>query len=188
MNAPLPLAARIQLPRHYHVEHADADTRAAAMRLRRAVFCDEQGLFVGDDRDAIDAHALLLVARPVVAQAEEHDDAAPGPVVGTVRIHRLAPRVWQGSRLAVAHDFRRVGAIGGALIQLAVRSATTLGCDRFVAQVQARNVALFRRLHWESVETISLHGQPHHLMAADLAHYPAFAAGEAMRVEVRRGL
>lgn len=182
MNAPLPLAARIQLPRHYHVEHADAETRAAALHLRRAVFCDEQGLFIDDDRDAIDEHAMLLVARPVL------DDTDFGPVVGTVRIHRIAPRVWQGSRLAVAAEFRRVGAIGGALIQLAVRSANTLGCDRFIAQVQAPNVPFFRRLHWESVEAITLHGQPHWLMEADLAHYPPFADGTAMRVEVRRGV
>jgi len=190
MNAPLPLSAtRLQLPRHYRVEHADADTRAAALRLRQAVFCDEQRLFAGDDGDAIDAHAMLLVARPVLADADEVrvDTATLGPVVGTVRIHRLAPRVWQGSRLAVAAEFRRVGAIGGALIQLAVRSANTLGCDRFIAQVQERNVALFRRLHWESVKTISLYGQPHHLMEAALAHYPAFADGEPMRVELRRG-
>lgn len=188
MNAPLPLAVpRLQLPRHYRVEHADADTRAAALRLRRAVFCDEQRLFSGDDGDAIDAHAMLLVARPVIADEVTVDTAALGPVVGTVRIHTLAPRVWQGSRLAVAAEFRRVGAIGGALIQLAVRSASTLGCDRFIAQVQERNVALFRRLHWESVDTISLHGHPHHLMEADLAHYPAFADGEPMRVELRRG-
>ncbi|NMG64713.1 GNAT family N-acetyltransferase [Azoarcus indigens] len=182
MNAPQPLAARLQLPRRYRVVHADADGRAAALRLRRAVFCEEQGLFAGDDADDIDRHALTLIARPLAEPA-----AGPGPVVGTVRIHRLAPRVWQGSRLAVAADFRRVGAIGGALIQLAVRSANTLGCDRFVAQVQARNVPLFERLHWRSVEALELHGQPHHLMEADLAHYPAFAAGEAMQVELQRG-
>lgn len=183
MNAPLPLAARLQLPRRYRVTHADADARAAALQLRRAVFCDEQGLFAGDDRDAIDDHALTLVARPV---RDEGDDSL-GPVVGTVRIHRLAPDVWQGSRLAVAADFRRIGAIGGALIQLAVRSATTLGCTRFVAQVQERNVALFERLHWASTGTIALHGQPHRLMEAGLAHYPAFAAGETMQVDLRRG-
>lgn len=182
MNAPLPLAARLQLPRHYLVTHADADTRAAALQLRRAVFCDEQGLFAGDDADAIDDHAITLVARPLPDGA-----GTPGPVVGTVRIHRLEPGVWQGSRLAVAADFRRIGAIGGALIQLAVRSANTLGCTRFIAQVQERNVALFERLHWASVAAIELHGQPHRLMEADLAHYPAFAAGEAMQVELRRG-
>lgn len=183
MNAPLPLATRLQLPRHYRVTHADAATRADALRLRRAVFCDEQGLFAGDDVDAIDDHAIALVARPV--QNETADTL--GPVVGTVRIHRLEARVWQGSRLAVAADFRRIGAIGGALIQLAVRSANTLGCERFVAQVQERNVPLFERLHWRSVDAITLHGQPHRLMEAELAHYPAFAAGEAMQVELRRG-
>ena len=183
MNAPLPLATRLQLPRHYRVTHADTTTRADALRLRRAVFCDEQGLFAGDDVDAIDAHAITLVARPVL---NETDDAL-GPVVGTVRIHRLESHLWQGSRLAVAAEFRRIGAIGGALIQLAVRSANTLGCERFVAQVQERNVPLFERLHWRSVDAITLHGQPHRLMEAELAHYPAYAADEAMQVELRRG-
>lgn len=182
MNAPLPLAARLQLPRHYLVIHADADTRAAAQQLRRAVFCDEQGLFAGDDIDAIDDHALTLVARPVL-----DENGALGPVVGTVRIHRVEAGVWQGSRLAVAADFRRIGAIGGALIQLAVRSANTLGCARFIAQVQERNVTLFERLHWTSIAAIELRGQPHRLMQADLAHYPTFAAGAAMQVELRRG-
>jgi hypothetical protein len=32
-----------------------------AHRLRRAVFCVEQGIFVGDDRDVIDAQAQPLV-------------------------------------------------------------------------------------------------------------------------------
>lgn len=183
MNAPLPLAARLQLPRHYRVTHADAVTRAEALHLRRAVFCDEQALFAGDDTDTTDDHAIALVARPVLDEATD----ALGPVVGTVRIHRIEPRVWQGSRLAVAADFRRIGVIGGALIQLAVRSANTLGCDRFIAQVQERNVPLFERLHWRGVKDITLHGKPHRLMEAELAHYPAFSAGEAMQIELRRG-
>lgn len=182
MNAPLPvIGARLRLPRHYRVEHADAAARVEALALRRAVFCAEQGLFDGSDEDAIDTDALLLVARPCV------EGGGPAPVVGTVRIHRLAPEVWQGSRLAVAAEYRRVGALGGALIQLAVRSAATLGCTRFVAQVQAANVPLFQRLHWRSTGEIALHGRPHHLMEADLAHYPPFAAGAAMRVDVKRG-
>lgn len=183
MNAPTTeLLQRIQLPRHYRIERADTAGGMEALALRRAVFCDEQGLFVGDDRDATDDHAILLVARPALPDGESF-----GPVVGTVRIHQLENRVWQGSRLAVAAEFRRIGMIGGALIQLAVRTANTLGCDRFIAQVQAPNVPLFRRLNWQSVREIDLHGQPHHLMHADLPHYPAFATDEAMRVEVRRG-
>lgn len=182
MKASLPSAAtRLRLPRHYRVEHADVAARAEALALRRAVFCAEQGLFDGSDADAIDDDALLLVARPCP------DGDGPAPVVGTVRIHRLASDVWQGSRLAVAAEYRRVGALGGALIQLAVRSAATLGCTRFVAQVQAANVPLFQRLHWYSTGEVVLHGRLHHLMEADLAHYPPFAAGTAMRVDVKRG-
>lgn len=185
MNAPASeLLQRIQLPRHYRIERADELGATAAMALRRAVFCEEQGLFVGDDRDAADDHAILLVARPALPGNEGE---AWGPVVGTVRIHQLESRIWQGSRLAVAAEFRRIGMIGGALIQLAVRTANTLGCDRFIAQVQAPNVPLFRRLNWQTVREIALHGQAHHLMQADLPHYPAFAADEAMRVDVRRG-
>src|SRR5947207_13283002 len=33
----------------------------SAMALRRAVFCVEQGIFPGDDRDVIDDHAQLFV-------------------------------------------------------------------------------------------------------------------------------
>lgn len=194
MNAPSnAFLASLRLPRHYLVEHADEAARALAMRLRRAVFCDEQGLFDGEDRDAVDATALLLVARPRLGGDDGRvgqDPAAVlewGPPVGTVRIHQLEPGLWQGSRLAVAAEYRRVGALGGALIQLAVRSANTLGCERFIAQVQSANVALFRRLHWHSCAEIELHGRPHHLMEADLSRYPAFAAGEPMQVQVRRG-
>ena len=59
---------------------ASAWQRGEAMALRRAVFCVEQGIFVGDDRDAIDAHAQLLVAQACVG-------GMPDEVVGTVRIH-----------------------------------------------------------------------------------------------------
>jgi putative N-acetyltransferase (TIGR04045 family) len=183
MNAPLPGNLRLLVPRDYRIVHADAAGKAAAQQLRRAVFCHEQGLFDGDDTDAIDPHALTLVAYPAA------DATPPGdrPVVGTVRIHQCEPGTWQGSRLAVASEFRRVGVIGAALIQLAVRSAHTFGCRRFIAQVQAANVRMFQRLHWHSLGTTVLHGQPHHVMAADLAHYPAFAPDEPLQVDVHRG-
>lgn len=183
MNAPLLPGIRLQLPRDYRVTHADANEREAALSLRRAVFCEEQGLFDGNDADAVDAHALTMVARPWLPSGDD----TYAPVVGTVRIHQRQAGLWQGSRLAVAQEFRRIGAIGGALIQLAVRSAQTIGCERFIAQVQAANVRLFQRLHWHSVGTETLHGHCHHLMEADLAHYPPFAPGAALQVEVHRG-
>lgn len=139
--------------------------RRQAHALRRAVFCIEQGLFPGDDRDAIDDHAQLLVAQACVG-------GMPDEVVGTVRIHELAPGHWWGSRLAVHAAFRHHGRIGATLIRLAVCSAHAQGAAHFGAHVQAQNVPLFLKLHWQALGTELLHGRPHERMAADLAHYP----------------
>src|SRR5213592_2133824 len=90
-------------PVEYLVREAVQDwEREEAHRLRRAVFCVEQGIFVGDDRDAIDGHAQLLVAMSCVG-------GMPDQVVGTVRIHQPEPGVWWGSRLAVHAAFRSQG-------------------------------------------------------------------------------
>lgn len=139
--------------------------RRGAARLRHEVFCQEQGLFAGDDRDPIDEVAIPLVAVSMLGLLA--DD-----VVGTVRIHEAAPGEWWGSRLAVAEDYRKVGALGAALIRLAVCSAHARGCTSFFAHVQSQNALLFRRLRWDIVEEKELHGRPHVLMRADLAHYP----------------
>lgn len=135
-----------------------------AFKLRRAVFCIEQGLFVGDDRDEIDQHAQQLVAVSCVA-------GMPEQVVGTVRIHRERGNVWFGSRLAVHAAFRRHGKIGATLIRLAVSSAHALGCETFLAHVQSQNVPLFRAMHWDVLAEESLLGRPHHLMQAQLDWY-----------------
>lgn len=151
----------------FHIRWAGAQWEAdEAMALRRAVFCHEQGIFVGDDRDAIDDTAQLLVA--VKCEAD-----APQRVVGTVRIHETEPGVWFGSRLAVHAACRSHGKIGATLIKLAVSSANGLGCTRFLAHVQSQNVPLFRRLHWDVLAEETLLGRPHHLMQADLDYYPA---------------
>ncbi|WP_407051489.1 MSMEG_0567/Sll0786 family nitrogen starvation N-acetyltransferase [Methyloraptor flagellatus] len=145
--------------------------RAGAARLRREVFCVEQGLFDTHDRDAIDEVAIPIVAISMLGVAAD-------AVVGTVRIHEAEPGLWWGSRLAVAPEFRKVGHLGAALIRLAVSSAHARGCTRFLAHVQAQNALLFRRLHWQTLDIVELHGRPHHLMQADLAHYPPFEAAE----------
>lgn len=155
----------------YRVKFATADwERRQMMRLRRAVFCEEQGVFEGDDCDPVDDAAIPIVALACVG-------GLPDEVVGTVRIHQPEPGVWWGSRLAVAADHRRQGCLGAALIRLAVGSAHAMGCRTFYAQVQSRNVPLFRRMHWRSLEEIELHGRPHHLMQADLAWYPPYPDG-----------
>ncbi|OZI63576.1 MSMEG_0567/Sll0786 family nitrogen starvation N-acetyltransferase [Bordetella genomosp. 11] len=155
-------------PVEFRIKHAtQAWERAGAFQLRRDVFCEEQGIFDGDDRDAIDGHAHLLVALACVG-------GMPEEVAGTVRIHLDDRGRWWGSRLAVRGDFRRHGSLGAALIRLAVCSASAIGCHTFLAHVQRQNVPLFRRLHWRALEDVALRGRPHTLMRADLDAYPPF--------------
>lgn len=154
------------LPSEYRIKFAtETWERAGAAALRRKVFCEEQGIFAGDDRDAIDDHAILLVAISLWGVAA--DD-----VVGTVRIHQAEPGLWWGSRLAVEAGHRRVGALGATLIRLAVSSAHALGAQSFLAHVQNQNALLFQKLHWDVIEPVMLHGHAHFRMQADLAHYP----------------
>jgi putative N-acetyltransferase (TIGR04045 family) len=82
------------------------------------------------------------------------------------------------SRLAVAAGHRRVGALGAALIRLAVSSAHARGCTRFLAHVQAQNGPLFSKMRWDTVEEVQLHGRPHLKMQADLDFYPPFETPE----------
>ncbi len=153
---------------------------AGAAALRREVFCREQGVFAHDDRDAIDDTAIPIVACSMIV-------GQPDAVIGTVRIHHEGGGAWWGSRLAVAATHRRIGTIGPALIRLAVSTAHARGCVRFHAHVQSQNELLFRRMKWRRLDEFSLHGMPHVLMQADLAHYPPIADGVAgLRTEARR--
>ena len=159
------------VPCEFRIKWAATDwEREQALALRRAVFCAEQGIFLGDDRDAIDDHAQLLVALSCVG-------GAPDEVVGTVRIHadreqgQPAAIRWWDSRLAVHAAFRHHGRIGATLIRLAVSSAHARGCLEFFAHVQSQNALMFERLHWHSLHRETLHGRPHDLMQAELAHY-----------------
>jgi putative N-acetyltransferase (TIGR04045 family) len=137
--------------------------RAGYFALRRSIFCDEQRLFQGDDRDPLDADAF-----PIVCLLGEE---APR-VVGVVRIWEETPGDWWGGRLGVDISHRTAGAIGRRLIRAAVGTARAWGAWRFRATVQQANVPFFRRLRWRSLEELSLFEQPHHLMEADLAAYP----------------
>ena len=168
------------LPAEYRIKFAtDVWERREAAALRRRVFCEEQAIFQHDDRDAIDEVAIPIVAISSFA-------VAPQEVVGTVRIHEPEPGIWWGSRLAVAADYRKIGALGTSLIRLAVSSAHARGCRKFFAHVQSQNASLFRRLHWQTLEEREIHGRPHHFMQANLRHYPPIADAETGFVSLPR--
>ncbi|HEX3775740.1 MAG TPA: MSMEG_0567/Sll0786 family nitrogen starvation N-acetyltransferase [Polyangiaceae bacterium] len=145
----------------------------AYFRLRCEIFALEQGIFAGSDRDPFDEHATPIVAQSEIA-------GMPDGVVGVVRIYRAAPGddTWFGGRLGVGRAYRRVGAVGTALITEAVATAHHWGCRRFLATVQQANARYFEHHHFRRLESIELFGLPHFLMEADLGRYPARLASE----------
>jgi putative N-acetyltransferase (TIGR04045 family) len=135
---------------------------AAYYGLRHAIFAEEQGLFQNTDLDELDA-----IAYPIVALTAETQQ-----VVGVVRIYETAPGLWYGGRLGTHRDYRKGWQIGKGLIYKAVTTANTWGCTQFLATVQQQNVRFFQRLHWRSLQELTICDRPHHLMEADLSYYP----------------
>lgn len=147
-------------------------------RLRREVFVEEQRLFAETDQDSHDDHALPIVAvTELLGMADE--------VVGAVRIYPISgegdcitgARVWFGGRLAVASAYRRQGRVGRALIDTAVGTARTLGCDEFLAAVQRSNIPYFERSGFEFIRAAIVCGTPHGLMRARLECFPGVELG-----------
>ncbi|WP_437529883.1 MSMEG_0567/Sll0786 family nitrogen starvation N-acetyltransferase [Sorangium sp. So ce726] len=141
------------------------DTYLEYLRLRRAIFCDEQGLFKTTDEDDWDASAFPIAAM-------EHEAPGDPRLVGTVRIYEAEPGLWYGGRLGVERAHRKQGVVGRGLVHKAVTTAHGWGCHRFLALVQAANVPFFEGIHWRSLEERSHRERPHHLMEADLDSYP----------------
>jgi len=136
--------------------------------LRRAIFCEEQGLFEVTDEDEWDP-----VAYPIVAVATQRTRApVDEAVIGVVRIYEASPGLWYGGRLAVLPGHRKHGVVGRGLVREAVTLARGWGCGQFLALVQETNVPFFEGLGWRALEARLHWGRPHRLMEADLALYP----------------
>ncbi len=148
----------------FELAQSTAEIRAY-FALRRDIFCEEQGIFTGNDFDDLDS-----IAYPIVAL--DSNSSPQGQVVGVVRIYESEPQVWYGGRLGVHPEFRRVGRIGKGLIYKAVTTAHGWGCTKFLATVQQQNVRFFQRQHWHSLAEMDICDRPHHLMEADLNFYP----------------
>jgi putative N-acetyltransferase (TIGR04045 family) len=123
------------------LEARDDEQRAQHHRIRRAVFVDEQAIFVATDVDEHDGRD------DVVRVLALHGDQP----VGAVRLYPLDAEtgLWKGDRLAVLSGHRTCGA-GAPLVRFAVAYAGAHGGRRMVAHVQAANVRFFERLGWSS--------------------------------------
>jgi hypothetical protein len=181
----------IEMPPPFKNEHLVFDFAQPGWQLqqyrevRQRVFCEEQKLFVGSDQDDIDRQAIPIVA---ISNCMGMLDR----VVGVVRIDEREPGLWYGGRLGVMDAYRRTAhftisglfdggkpiapfhvSVGAALIYKAVSTAKTLGCQQFLANVQAQNVPFFERMHWKPLFVFDMYGVPHARMEANLAQYPA---------------
>ena len=151
-------------------------------RLRTQVFCYEQQLFDGSDRDQCDDEMIPLVC---MSRLMGMNDG----VVGAVRIWDAGCDVWSGGRLCVEKAYWRIVAfspgvaashqlppawhsVGAGLVYAAVTSAHAKGCKKFVATIQSQNAKFFNSLHWDIFEELELLGRPHVKVQADLRYYP----------------
>ena len=105
------------------IEIGDEAARAPAFAIRRAVFCDEQGVDAAEEFDGLDAASRLYLAR------------LEGAPVGTARLRALDERTAKIERVAVLAPFRRRG-IGAALTRRAVDDALAAGAARIVIHAQ----------------------------------------------------
>lgn len=168
----------INIPSNHIQLHAYYETR-------KSIFCKEQGLFQNSDYDQKDNHSIPIIAF-------NHYLGSPDEVVGVVRIYREKKKEWFGGRLGVCKEYRSFSkyvcpnlfkqhkisplynmSVAAGLIYRAVSLANYIGCDKFSAYVQKKNVKLFKRLQWHIVDKVYLHGVVHFLMQADLEAYPA---------------
>jgi predicted GNAT family N-acyltransferase len=110
---------------------ARPDEMDQVMALRRAVFCDEQGVPLELEHDADDAGALHLVA------------VDGGRVVGTCRVLGDGPSVRLG-RMAVARDRRGAG-LGAALLAAAHALAAERGAREVAIHAQLSALGFWER-------------------------------------------
>jgi putative N-acetyltransferase (TIGR04045 family) len=143
--------------------------REACFRIRHQVFVREQRLFLapgsghGNDRDGHDADPATIHVIGL----------AGGEICGTVRLYPLAvPGVWQGDRLAVLPECRRLG-LGAPLVRFAVTTAARRGGHRMEAYIQPGNVPFFEWLGWQRAGGLAPYaGVPHQRMVIALTAVP----------------
>ena len=151
------------------IRHRSAGSAQGARRCAAQVFCDEQRMFDGDDRDAVDDDGhpdrrdLAAWRRRRRRGRHRAHPRGGDPASGGARGSRSTGEYRRHRR-----DRRRADPARGVLGPRARLPHVSR------ATCRARMSPLFRRLHWRTLEEVELHGRPHHVMQADLDFYPPF--------------
>jgi putative N-acetyltransferase (TIGR04045 family) len=134
-----------------------AEEVGAALTLRHAVFCDEQGVPVADELDGRDDEATHLVA------------IAERRLVGACRLLLEPDGTARFGRLAVA-PARRGEGIAAALLAAAESEARAQGARRMELAAQTQAQEMYERRGFEVLgEPFSDAGLPHVAMEKALA-------------------
>jgi predicted GNAT family N-acyltransferase len=137
-------------------EARDATEVGAALALREAVFCGEQGVSLADELDGRDDEAVHVVA------------IEDGAVIGTCRLLVDGMTVTLG-RMAVAPAARGRG-LSRALLDEADARARTFGAQRIALAAQLGVQDLYERAGYEPYGDVFLDaGIEHVMMAKQLA-------------------
>lgn len=135
-----------------------AAQQAEAMRLRHAVFAQEQGIpaaLMSDEADAGAVHALAL--------------NRAGLAVGSGRLVVLPDGSGKIGRMAVHAGLRGAG-VGGALLQALVQAGRERGARTLVLHAQATAEGFYRRAGWQAEGPLFEEaGVPHQAMRLGLA-------------------
>ncbi len=115
------------------IEAVSPTDRDECLALRRAVFCDEQGVAAELEFDGLDG-----ICRHYLALADDRP-------VGTARLRPLGEAIVKIERVAVLRPSRRLG-IGLALMQRALADARKEGRETAILHAQSHADAFYRRL------------------------------------------
>jgi predicted GNAT family N-acyltransferase len=134
----------------------DASEIDAALALREAVFCGEQGVSLADELDGRDDEAVHLVV------------IEDGAVIGTCRLLADGTTV-KLARMAVAREARGRG-LAGALLDEADAQSRALGAQRIALAAQLTAQGVYARAGYEPYGDVFLDaGIDHVMMAKPLA-------------------
>ena len=117
------------------IEAGDDATRRTAFAIRRAVFCDEQGVATEEEFDAADTDAAT----------RHYLGFLRGEAAGAARLRFLDARTAKIERVAVLRARRRCG-LGAALTRRAVADARAAGAASIVLHAQTQAAGFYAAL------------------------------------------
>jgi predicted GNAT family N-acyltransferase len=150
------------------IEAGDDATRCSAFAIRRAVFCDEQGVATEEEFDIADTDAAT----------RHYLGFLRGEAAGAARLRFLDARTAKIERVAVLRAHRRRG-LGAALTRRAIADAHAAGAESIVLHAQAQAESFYAALGFATRDA--------GFMEAGIPHVRMVFAGAARNAPCNEG-